>query len=126
VGAAAVCLNGDGWTVFCSYLGTGRMEVFDAELWAIAVALRKSITRAEAQRSHVVTTVGIFSDLQAAIRQTAHLDPGPGQQLARAINEHARVLCAHGIEIIIHWVPGHSSIPGNEEADRQANKAGED
>jgi len=39
VGAAAVCLNGDGWTVFRSYLGTGRMEVFDAELGAIAVAL---------------------------------------------------------------------------------------
>ena len=112
VGAAAVCLNGDRGTVFRSYLGTRRMEVFDAELWAIAVALRMSVTRAEALQAHRVTTVGIFSDSQAAIRRTAHLDPGPGQQLARAINEHARALGTHGIEVVIHWVPGHLGIPG--------------
>jgi hypothetical protein len=82
VGAAAVCLNGDGWTVFQSYLGTGRIEVFDAELWAIGVALRKSVAQAEALRTHGVTTVAVFSDSEAAIRRTAHLDPGPGQQLA--------------------------------------------
>jgi len=78
------------------------MEVFDAELWAIGVALRKSVARAEALRAHGVTTVAVFSDSQAAIRRTVHLDPGPGQQLARAINEHARALRAHGIEPAIH------------------------
>jgi len=102
VGAAAVRWNGDGWTVFRSYLGMGRMQVFDAELWAIGVALRKSVARAEVLRAHGVSRVAVFSDSQAAIRQTAQLDPGPGQQLARAIKEHARSLRAQGIEAVIH------------------------
>jgi hypothetical protein len=95
------------------------MEVFDAELWAIGVALRNSVARAEALRAHGVMLVAVFSDSQAAIRWTTHLDTGTGQHLARAINEHARAFHAHGIEAEIHWVPGHSGI-------RQANKAPED
>jgi len=99
------------------------MEVFDAALWAIGIALRNSVARAEALRAHPVTTVVVISDSQAAILLTAHLDPGPVRQLARAIDEHARALHAHGIEVVIHWVLGHAGFPGNEEADRQVNKA---
>jgi hypothetical protein len=41
----------------------------------------------------------IFSDSQAAARRTAHLEIGPGQQLARWINNGARALLLdHGIE----------------------------
>jgi len=70
--------------------------------------------------------VGILSDSPAAIRRSAHLDPGPGLQLARAINEHAWALRAHNIELVIHCLPEHLGIHGTTEADNQANKTRED
>jgi ribonuclease HI len=126
VGAAAVCKHRDEWRSRRSYLGTGRREVFNAELWAIVLALEETIEKREPLQRHGVKTVAVFSDSQATIWRTAHLDPGPGQRLASRINQRAQALLAHTIKTEIHWVPGHSGIPGNEEADRQANVACED
>jgi hypothetical protein len=38
VGATAICKDRDEWRSRCSDLGTGRMEVFEAELWWIGLA----------------------------------------------------------------------------------------
>lgn len=95
--------------------------MFDSARWAIRVALQLSVARPEALRAHRVTTVTVLGDFQAAIRLMAHLDPGPGQQLARAMNKHQRTFCAHTIEAAIHVVPQHLGIPGNKEADHLAN-----
>jgi len=45
VEAGAVCKHRDSWRAFCSNLGTGRMEVYDAALWAIGHELWESVMK---------------------------------------------------------------------------------
>ena len=85
MGAAAVCRRGDEWRSRHSILGTGRLEVFDAELWAIELALEVTIEKRGTLQRHGVKTVQIYSDSQTAIRRGAHLERGLGQSLASRI-----------------------------------------
>jgi len=123
VAAAVVCKHRDGWKSLCSHLGTGRMEVYNAELWAIELSLRELVKKINGLRVDRVTNVAILSDSQVAICGIEHQEPGLGQPLARCINRNARTLQKQVIKTEIHCVPGHTCIPVNEEADRQANLA---
>jgi hypothetical protein len=51
-----------------SFLGTGRMDVFDTELWAIGLALDVAIEQRETLQMHGVKMVAVCSDPQAAIQ----------------------------------------------------------
>jgi len=58
------------------------MKVFNSELFAIGLTLRESGKIHDTLQPHGVTKVGVFSDFEAAIRRTEHLELGPGMHLA--------------------------------------------
>ena len=123
VEAAAVCKHGTELRSRTSFLGTGCMELFDAELWLIGLTLDVAIEKRDTLQMRGVKTVAVFTISQTAIRRAAHLDLGHGKPLARRFNRRAQSLCAHCIATELHWVPGNSGIPANDEADRQTNLA---
>jgi hypothetical protein len=49
-------------------MGTGHMEVFDAELWAIGLALVEMVKSRETLLVHQMKPVAVFSDSHAVIR----------------------------------------------------------
>jgi ribonuclease HI len=97
-------------------------EVFDAELRAIHECLRTWYCHL-CQDGLCRRRIHIFTDNQAAITRTTHLTRGPGQETARLIHEIATDINNADSTIMVHWVPRHTAIPGNDEADALGKQA---
>lgn len=73
--------------------------------------------------NHGVMVVAVLNVLQTAIRRTGYQEPSSGQRVVRQNASRRHTLLAHGIITVIHWVLGHSRIPGNAKADILVNLA---
>jgi hypothetical protein len=97
-------------------------DVFDAKLRAIHECLLTCLRYIRLHRLHR-RHIHIFTDNQAAISRSAGLHWGPGQETAYYIHYTSLKLRLYATSITIHWVPGHTDIPGNESADSLAKLA---
>jgi ribonuclease HI len=97
-------------------------EVFDAKLHAIhnCLATCQKLIEYNCLHHH---HIHIFTDNQAAILYTSCTTYGPGQELARSILTIATSLRSCRTSVTLHWVPGHTAIPGNDHADLLAKTA---
>jgi ribonuclease HI len=97
-------------------------EVYDAELVAATTALNLARTHILRSDSHL-TDIWLFLDNAAAITRMEDIKPGPGQHHALITHDIAKDLKCMGIQLHIHWVPGHTDVRGNERADKLAKRA---
>lgn len=122
VGAGVVMMHGGNivgrWRVG---LGMG-LKVYDGELAGIARALTEA-SRTSLSFKHI----WIFTDNQAAIRNSFKLSPHPGQQISLQIQQLTKHLLDSDLDLQLHlhWVPGHTGIQGNDEADTLEKQAAE-
>jgi hypothetical protein len=65
----------------------------------------------------------VFSDNQAGLHRLRTPSDNPGQACQFRTIEAAFHIANKGATVSLHWVPGHTEIPGNELADALAKEA---
>ncbi|QRW18071.1 Reverse transcriptase from mobile element jockey protein [Rhizoctonia solani] len=88
-----------------------RANIYDAEIKSDQIA-----EQVQASRIH------LYCDKQAAVRSIIHSHRHPAQYASRIFHRHAHTfLSGHpNRQILVKWLPGHSNIQGNEQADEAA------
>lgn len=100
-----------------SNIGTSQL-VYNGELFGV--------TRAIEYASSIAYTgqkFKIYSDNQAGLYRLKTPSDHPGQAYQIRAIKAAEVIKAKGAEISLNWVPGHTSVEGNELADKLAKEA---
>jgi ribonuclease HI len=121
---------GLGWTINEDDIGAGptvtqgartlgmKQTAFDAEVAAIGEALKWFES---SPYLHII----IHSDSTSAIARAGNIGAGPGQPIARRIQDMVARLPQQYQTAEITSVKGHAGTPGNEKADALAGKAAE-
>jgi ribonuclease HI len=98
-----------------------RGSILLGELIAIKIVL-EYIDQPEIRRK--IEQLTIFSDSQTAIGiLTLHWKIENHKRITLEILDKMKRIQKNGIEIKIHWTPGHANVNGNEIADRLAKEA---
>jgi len=100
------------------YLGK-KMEVFDAELFAVLQAA-KFANKIRVTDPNFNRNIWILTDSQAAWSRLQNTNAKSGQNITSKFRNIFTHLHSHGIQLRLKWIPSHKGIFGNEQADSAA------
>ena len=114
------------WTVK-GYRIHQALDQWNAEAWAIWQALQITLNKVDADRVQMKPQdpcflVVVYSDCKTVLRWIGNGSPKGGKVVQKIIAQSIG-LQRLGVDVHLHWVPGHGDIPGNELADLAAKKA---
>ena len=108
------------WTAM-GYRTSEALKSTEAEAWAIWQALQITLEESRADRAilkaqQARSIAVIYSDSQPALER---IDKGYGfdQKVVQKIVAQSVELQQLGVDVQLHWCPGHRGVPGNELAD---------
>ena len=128
-GIGVIAYRPDDRKVWSITLSTPRISTsYSTELTAIDQALQKTL-HISSKEPNYVSDIVVFSDCQSAVhtaRQPLSFDPELRSEYWTTRNSIANTksrLRMAGVSVTIEWIPGHTTLPQNEEADRLAKLA---
>ncbi|KAL8910335.1 MAG: hypothetical protein Q9171_004379 [Xanthocarpia ochracea] len=104
-----------------------QLDRTDAGTWAIWQALELVLEKTYGDSGYEEPSdpcflAVIYSDCQSALRRIGNLIRGGGI-VAQRIRNQTEELQELGVNVELHWCPGHRRVPGNSLADRLAKEA---
>jgi ribonuclease HI len=107
-------------------IGMGsQAEAFDAEKWALAKCIHWATKHTDEHPHNQINTLKIYIDNAAIIKAVYEITPSSGQGIGKIIRKGIDEWLSKDERrrIRIAWIPAHTDIRGNEEADKLAKAA---